>query len=54
MYEDVYAFRRKPLQEMARLDFVVSKALELTHHPRYERLIDVSEHRVQRGGALRP
>jgi len=54
MYKEIHAFRRKPLEELTRLDFVVFKALELTHRPRHERLIDVSQQRIQRRGGIAP
>jgi hypothetical protein len=46
--EEIRLLPRKPLQELARLDFAVFKALELAHRPGKERLIDVSEQGVQR------
>ncbi len=40
MYEENPVFRGKPLQQLARTDLMVFKALELSHRPGYERLID--------------
>ena len=54
MYKEIHAFRREPLKELARLDFVVFEALELTHRPRHERLIDVSQQGIQRRGGITP
>ena len=48
MYEEVHALSGKPLQELTRLEFVTSKALELTLRPRYERLSDVMYRGIQR------
>jgi hypothetical protein len=42
MYKEIHAFCRKPLEELTRSDFVTFEALEFTHHPCHERLIDVS------------
>lgn len=52
MNEEIRVLLRKPLQKLARLDFAVLKALELTHRPGKERLIDVSEQGVQRRGGI--
>jgi hypothetical protein len=54
MYKEIHAFRREPLKELARLDFVVFEALELTRRPRHERLIDVSQQGIQRRGGIAP
>jgi hypothetical protein len=42
------------LEELTRLDFVAFEALEFTHRPRYERLIDVSQQGIQRRGGIAP
>jgi hypothetical protein len=47
VYEESPSFRGKPLEKLARPDLMVFKALELSHHPGYERLIDVPQQRVQ-------
>src|ERR1017187_839402 len=39
---------------MARTDLVVHKAFELSHHPGQYRLINVSEHGVQRRWGISP
>jgi hypothetical protein len=54
MYKEVHAFRRKPLEELTRSDFVTFKALEFTHRPCHERLIDVLQHGIQRRGGIAP
>jgi len=54
MYKEIHAFRRKPLKELTRLDFVVFEALELAHGPRHERLIDVTQQGIQRRGGITP
>jgi hypothetical protein len=41
MYEEIRSLRGKPLQELARLDLVIFKALELSHHPGHEHLVNV-------------
>ena len=41
-------FRGKALEKLARPDLMVFKALELSHRPGYERLIDVPQQGVQR------
>jgi hypothetical protein len=54
MYKEIHAFRRKPLQEPTRSDFVRLKALELTHRPCHERLIDDCSTGYSAEEALRP
>src|SRR5215471_19485249 len=54
MYEEVPSLRRKPLQELTRTDLMVFKALELTHRPRHEHLIDISQQGIQRRGSIAP
>jgi hypothetical protein len=54
MYKEIHAFCRKPLEELTRSDFVTLEALEFTHHPCHERLIDVSQQGIQRRGDIVP
>jgi hypothetical protein len=42
------------LQKPAGTDLVVCKALELSHHPRHERQIDVTQQWVRRRGSVPP
>src|ERR1700688_3948865 len=47
MDEEIRVLPRKSLEKLTRTNLVASKALELSHRPRQERLIDVPEHWVQ-------
>ncbi len=52
--EEIRSLRDKPLKKIARTDLVVLKAFELSYHPGQYRLIDVSEHGVQRRWGISP
>ena len=54
MNEEIRSLRDKPLKKMARTDLVVLKAFELSYHPGQYRLINVSEHGVQRRWGISP
>jgi hypothetical protein len=41
--EESRSLQGKPLQKLACLDLMAFKALELSHRPGYERLIDVPQ-----------
>jgi hypothetical protein len=43
MYKEIHAVRRKSLKKLTRVYFVTFEALEFSHRPRHERLIDVSQ-----------
>ena len=48
MYEESPLFLGKPLEELARPDCMAFEALELSHHPGHQHLIDVPEQGAQR------
>src|SRR5215831_11106174 len=54
MFEEIPSLRSEPLQKLARTDLMVFKALELTHRPRHERLIDVAQQGIQLRGSIAP
>jgi hypothetical protein len=54
VYEESRLFPRKPLQKLARLDLVAFKALEFSHHPCHEGLIEIPEQGVQRRWSIVP
>src|ERR1700737_3237619 len=54
MYKEIHAVRRKPLKKLTRLDFVAFEALEFTHRPHHECLIEVSQQGIQRRGGIAP
>ena len=54
MDEEIRPLLSEPFEKPTRKGFAAFKALELTHCPCHERVIDVSQQRIQRRGSIAP